>query len=63
MTEDNTCGIALPIFANGRVVAAVNLVWILSAFDEAAFVARYLDDLRETASELGRRVEAALDQR
>jgi len=62
MTEDNTCGIALPIFANGRVVAAVNLVWILSAFDEAAFVARYLDDLRETASELGRRVEAALDQ-
>jgi IclR family mhp operon transcriptional activator len=63
MTEDNTCGIALPIFAECRVVAVVNLVWSVSALDEAAFVARYLDDLRETAGEIGRRVEAALGQR
>lgn len=60
MTEDNTSGIAVPIFAGGRVVAAVNLVWILSAFDERVFVARYLKDLQATAEEISRRVEDIL---
>ena len=60
-TEENTCGIALPIFANGKVVATVNLVWILSALDVETFVRRYLHDLRGAAEEIGRRVERAAE--
>jgi IclR family mhp operon transcriptional activator len=63
MTQENTCGIALPIFASGRVVATVNLVWILSALDVETFVGRYLQDLRGAAEEIGRRVEKAADLR
>lgn len=60
VTEDKTSGIAVPVFAHGRVIASVNLVWILSALDEETFVARHLSDLREAADEIGRRIEAAL---
>lgn len=55
--EDKTSGIALPIYLRGRIVACVNLVWVLTAFDEAAFVARHLDDLRAAAASIERRLE------
>jgi len=60
MIEEKTCGIALPVFARGSVVAVINLVWILSAFDEETFVSLYLSQLREVAGEIGRRIEAGL---
>lgn len=55
--EDKTSGIALPIYLDGRLVACINLVWVVTAFDEAAFVQRYLDDLRAAAATIERRLE------
>ena len=55
--EDKTSGIALPIYLKGRVVACINLVWVLTAFDEAAFVARYLPKLRTAAASIERRLD------
>jgi len=60
MSEEKTSGIAVPVFAHGSVVAVINLVWILSAFDEGTFVSLYLSQLKEVAGEIGRRVEAGL---
>jgi IclR family mhp operon transcriptional activator len=62
MSEEKTCGIAVPVYARGRVVAVINLVWILSAFDEEGFVALYLSQLTNVAAKIGRRIEAGLAQ-
>lgn len=56
--EDKTSGIAVPIFLNGRVAACINLVWVLSAFDENAFVRRYLGELRSAAACIQQRLES-----
>lgn len=63
MTEEKTSGIALPVFAHGRVIAAINLVWILAALDEEAFVRQHLADLREAAAAIGRRIEKEYPRR
>lgn len=63
MTEEKTCGIAVPVFANGRVIAAINLVWIMSALDEDTFVCRYFGALRQASVAIGRRVEAEYPRR
>jgi IclR family mhp operon transcriptional activator len=55
--EDKTSGVALPIHLRGRIVACINLVWVQTALDEAAFVRRYLDDLRVAASRIEQRLE------
>lgn len=58
--DDKTNGIAVPIFLQGRIVACINLVWVLSAFDEDAFVRRYLSDLRSAADSIAHRIESQL---
>lgn len=55
--EDKTSGIAVPVFAGGRVIAAVNIVWVLSAYTESEFAGLYLARLQEAAREIGSRVE------
>jgi IclR family mhp operon transcriptional activator len=55
--EDKTSGIALPLYLKGRIVACINLVWVLTAFDEAAFVSRYLLELRAAAECIETRLE------
>lgn len=54
--EDKTSGIALPIYLQDRLVACINLVWVLTAFDEAAFVRRYLGDLHAAATTIEQRL-------
>lgn len=54
--EDKTSGIALPIYVQGRIVACINLVWVLTAFDEQAFVSRYLPELRAAAASIEQRL-------
>jgi IclR family mhp operon transcriptional activator len=61
--EDKTSGIALPIYLQGRVVACINLVWVLTAFDEATFAARYLPELRAAAGCIEQRLERQLSSR
>lgn len=55
-----TTGIGLPVFAAGRIVACINIVWVAAAMDEATVVRLYLPRLRDTATRIGRRVEARL---
>lgn len=57
MSEAKTSGVAVPVFADGRVIAAINLVWILAALDEDTFVQRHLGELKEAASAIGQRIE------
>jgi IclR family mhp operon transcriptional activator len=57
VVEDKTSGIALPIYLEGRIVACINLVWVLTAFDERAFVGRYLPELRAAADSIQQRLE------
>ncbi|MGE3991091.1 IclR family transcriptional regulator domain-containing protein [Pseudorhodoplanes sp.] len=61
--EDKTSGIALPIYLRGRIVACINLVWVLTAFDEDAFVRRYLGELRNAAGSIGQRLECQASPR
>jgi IclR family mhp operon transcriptional activator len=56
--EDKTSGIAVPIYLEGRIVACINLVWVLTAFDEAAFVRRYLPALRAAADSIQQQLES-----
>ncbi|MGV3634721.1 MAG: IclR family transcriptional regulator domain-containing protein [Pseudorhodoplanes sp.] len=56
--DDKTNGIAVPIILQGQIVACINLVWILTAFDEDAFVQRYLGELRDAATLIRQRLEA-----
>lgn len=61
--DDKTNGIAVPVILQGRIVACINLVWVLSAFDEDAFVRRYLGDLRGAADSIAQRLEFQLSPR
>lgn len=56
--ESQTNGIAVPILVGGRVVACINLVWIMAAMDEGMFVHEYLTSLQQTAALIGRRLAA-----
>jgi IclR family mhp operon transcriptional activator len=56
--DDKTNGIAVPIILKGRIVACINLVWVLTAFDEDAFVRRYLGELRDAAESIRQRLES-----
>ena len=44
--------IAVPVLSQGRVIAAVNLSWVLSAQSEAEFAAAHLEALRDVAQEI-----------
>ncbi len=58
--DDKTNGIAVPIMLQGRIVACINLVWVLTAFDEAAFVERYFAELRGAADTIAQRLDSQL---
>jgi IclR family mhp operon transcriptional activator len=46
-------GVAAPILGRNRVLGCINVVWSLSAMDEATFVRRHLQPLRAAAAEIG----------
>ncbi len=56
--DDKTNSITVPIVLRRRIVACINLVWVLTAFDEDAFVRRYFGDLRGAAESIRQRLES-----
>lgn len=56
--SEKTGSIAVPVFWSDRVIAAVNMHYILSALTEREVVERYLEPLRQAAREISRRMTA-----
>jgi IclR family mhp operon transcriptional activator len=49
---DGLLAIAVPLRDGPRVVGAINIVWLRTAFTVEAFAARYLSDLQAAAAEI-----------
>ncbi|MBI2725375.1 MAG: helix-turn-helix domain-containing protein [Polaromonas sp.] len=48
-----TSSIAVPVFENGHIAGALTLIFFSSAMAPTEAVARYMDDLKETARKIG----------
>lgn len=49
---DGLLAIAVPLRDGGRVIGAINMLWLRPAFTVEAFAARYLTDLQTAAEEI-----------
>jgi len=49
---DGLLAIAVPLRDGGRVLGAINMLWLRPAFTIEAFAARYLSELESTAAEI-----------
>jgi IclR family mhp operon transcriptional activator len=60
---DGLLAIAVPLRDGGRVLGAINMLWLRPAFTIEAFAARYLSELESTATEISTALHRRSPQR
>jgi IclR family mhp operon transcriptional activator len=58
--EEKTDGFAVPVMSRGRIIACMNVTWLVSAFDRRTAVSRYLPEIKAAAEKIGSDIDAKL---